>query len=181
MTPNLAHMELPAIAAVEAGADGLAAINTVKSITGVDLDSMASLPQVDGRSAVSGYSGKAVKPIALRFIYDMASCDRLKGGPISGMGGIETWQDAAEFLALLVPAVLTADAASATADTSRLVKLGIHQGAPVQLLRRNDLAHSGTYQLLHTGKALAFQVIRQSVQQILNDPVPVLHHGGGNL
>lgn len=100
MTPNLAHMELPAIAAVEAGADGLAAINTVKSITGVDLDSMASLPQVDGRSAVSGYSGKAVKPIALRFIYDMASCDRLKGVPISGMGGIETWQDAAEFLAL---------------------------------------------------------------------------------
>lgn len=63
MTPNLAHMELPAIAAVEAGADGLAAINTVKSITGVDLDSMASLPQVDGRSAVSGYSGKAVKPL----------------------------------------------------------------------------------------------------------------------
>lgn len=100
MTPNLAHMELPAIAAMEAGADGLAAINTVKSITGLDLDSLASLPQVEGRSAVSGYSGKAVKPIALRFVYDMASCDRLRQVPISGMGGIETWRDAAEFLAL---------------------------------------------------------------------------------
>ena len=119
MTPNLAHMELPAIAAVEAGADGLAAINTVKSITGVDLDSMASLPQVDGRSAVSGYSGKAVKPIALRFIYDMASCDRLKGVPISGMGGIETWQDAAEFWC--IPSLTSPDV-SAAADAASAVR-----------------------------------------------------------
>ena len=100
MTPNLANMEPPAIAACAAGADGLAAINTVKSITGVDLEDLVPLPRVDGRSAVSGYSGKAVKPIALRFIHDMAVCSQLQGVPISGMGGMETWRDAAEFLAL---------------------------------------------------------------------------------
>lgn len=100
MTPNLANMELPAIAAVEAGADGLAAINTIKSITGLALPSLAPAPAVDGKSAVSGYSGRAAKPIALRFIYDLAACPKLQGVPLSGMGGIETWHDAAEFLAL---------------------------------------------------------------------------------
>lgn len=100
MTPNITNMELPALAAVEAGCDGLAAINTIKSITGMALPSFSPAPAVDGKSAVSGYSGKAAKPIALRFIYDLAACPRLAGVPISGMGGIETWHDAAEFLAL---------------------------------------------------------------------------------
>lgn len=100
MTPNISHIELPAIAAVEGGADGLAAINTIKSISAVNLETMVSLPHIDGKSAVSGYSGKAVKPIALRFIHDMAVCDKLKGIAISGMGGIETWRDTAEFLTL---------------------------------------------------------------------------------
>ena len=100
MTPNIINMEVPAVAAVEAGADGLAAINTVKSITGFDLPSMAPQPAVDAKSAVSGYSGKAVKPIALRFVRDLAAYPQLKGVPISGIGGIETWHDAAEFLAL---------------------------------------------------------------------------------
>ena len=94
MTPNLANMEIPAIAAVKGGADGLAAINTIKSVT------TAAGAEVNGKSAVSGYSGKAVKPIALRFIYDMAKCPQLKGVPISGIGGIETWRDALDFLAL---------------------------------------------------------------------------------
>lgn len=100
MTPNITNMEIPALAAVNAGADGIAAINTIKSITGFDISHMEPEPAVNGKSAVSGYSGNAVKPIALRFIYDMASCDKLKGIPISGMGGIESWHDAAEFLAL---------------------------------------------------------------------------------
>lgn len=100
MTPNITNMEVPAIAAIKAGADGLAAINTVKSITGFDLPSMAPQPAVNGKSAVSGYSGKAVKPIALRFVKDLATYPQLKGIPISGIGGIETWHDAAEFLAL---------------------------------------------------------------------------------
>lgn len=100
MTPNLGHMEIPALAAVKAGADGIAAINTVKSIMNVDLQSFASSPAVSGLTSVGGYSGKAVKPIALRFINDMKQCSELKSVPLSGMGGIETWQDAAEFLAL---------------------------------------------------------------------------------
>jgi dihydropyrimidine dehydrogenase (NAD+) subunit PreA len=94
MTPNISHIEIPAIAAVRGGADGLAAINTIKSIT------TSKTSRVSGKSTVSGYSGKAVKPIALRFIYEMASCKDLKDVPISGMGGIETWQDALDFLVL---------------------------------------------------------------------------------
>ena len=100
MTPNIGHMEIPAVAAVKAGADGLAAINTVKCITGIDVERMASQMCVGGFSSVSGYSGKAVKPIALRFIHDMVKCPALKDIPISGMGGIETWKDALEFIAL---------------------------------------------------------------------------------
>ena len=100
MTPNITSMIPPAVKAMEAGADGLAAINTIKSIMNVNLNTFASAPDVCGKSSVGGYSGKAVKPIALRFINEMASNDKLKRVPISGMGGIETWQDAAEFMAL---------------------------------------------------------------------------------
>lgn len=100
MTPNLGQMEVPALAAMEAGATGIAAINTIKSIMNVDLESFCSGPEVEGKTSVGGYSGKAVKPIALRFIYDMKKHEGLKKAPISGMGGIETWRDAAEFLAL---------------------------------------------------------------------------------
>jgi dihydropyrimidine dehydrogenase (NAD+) subunit PreA len=100
MTPNIGNMEPPAIAAVEAGADGIAAINTIKSIMNVNLDTFSSGPDVIGKTSVGGYSGKAVKPIALRFIQSMKSCDKLKNAPVSGMGGIETWRDAAEFIAM---------------------------------------------------------------------------------
>jgi dihydropyrimidine dehydrogenase (NAD+) subunit PreA len=96
MTPNLANIELPAIAAVDGGADGIAAINTVKCLTNIlDGDTF-----VNGKTSVSGYSGKAVKPIALRFIHDLKKHDKLADVPLSGMGGIETWEDTAEFLAL---------------------------------------------------------------------------------
>ena len=101
MTPNVTNMELPAIAAVRAGADGIAAINTIKSIMNIDLyNNFSSAPNVKGKSSIGGYSGKAVKPIALRFIHDMKINNELKGIPISGMGGIETWKDAAEFISL---------------------------------------------------------------------------------
>lgn len=102
MTPNVGNMEIPAVAAIEGGADGIAAINTIKSISGLELGKMimAPPPHVNGKSSVSGYSGKAVKPIALRFVHDIAKHDKLRGIPISGMGGIETWHDAAEFIAL---------------------------------------------------------------------------------
>ncbi len=100
MTPNIGNMELPAIAAIKAGATGVAAINTVKSIMNVNLETFSSGPDVEGKTSVGGYSGKAVKPIALRFIHSMKSCGELKDVPVSGIGGIETWQDAAEFIAL---------------------------------------------------------------------------------
>lgn len=100
MTPNLADMTIPAIASIEGGADGLAAINTIKSITGIDIEGPNVLPSVSGKTAVSGYSGKAVKPIALRFIADMAQCEKLKDVQISGVGGIETYKDTLEFLML---------------------------------------------------------------------------------
>ena len=100
MTPNIGNMEIPAVAAVEAGADGLAAINTIKSILSVDSETLIPSMDVKGKNAVSGYSGKAVKPIALRFINDMAQCKKLYGIPLSGMGGIETWSDALDFISL---------------------------------------------------------------------------------
>ena len=100
MTPNVGNMEIPAMAAINAGADGLAAINTIKSISGIDFNTLQPKMAVDKKSAESGYSGKAVKPIALRFINDMAKCKALKGKPLSGMGGIETWKDALDFILL---------------------------------------------------------------------------------
>lgn len=98
MTPNLADMRPAARAAMEGGANGIAAINTIKSITNVNLDTHATAPAVRGRSAVGGYSGAAVKPIALRFLADLGGDPALKEAHLSGMGGIETWQDAVEFL-----------------------------------------------------------------------------------
>ncbi|AKN31694.1 dihydropyrimidine dehydrogenase [Clostridium carboxidivorans P7] len=100
MTPNIGNMEVPAIASIEGGATGIAAINTIKCITGVDLDKKVGLPIVNGKSSISGYSGKAVKPIALRFINQLAKEPKLKNVPISGIGGIETWEDALEFIML---------------------------------------------------------------------------------
>lgn len=100
MTPNITNMEEPALAAVRAGADGLAAINTIKSITGVNLDDFSSRPDVCGKTSVGGYSGKAVKPIALRFVHDLRSANELACVPVSGMGGIETWRDVVDFMAL---------------------------------------------------------------------------------
>jgi dihydropyrimidine dehydrogenase (NAD+) subunit PreA len=100
MTPNLGSMVPPAVAAMEAGATGLAAINTIKSITSVDIGNLAPAPLIKGKSSVSGYSGKAIKPIALRFIHELASYPKLEGVPISGIGGIESWRDALEFILL---------------------------------------------------------------------------------
>jgi dihydropyrimidine dehydrogenase (NAD+) subunit PreA len=100
MTPNIGNMAEAAHASMEGGATGIATINTVKSIVGVDLDKQIGLPIVNGKSSVSGYSGKAVKPIALRFIHELKTNEKTKNAPISGMGGIETWEDALEFILL---------------------------------------------------------------------------------
>jgi dihydropyrimidine dehydrogenase (NAD+) subunit PreA len=99
LTPNVGDILEPGIAAVEAKVHGLSLINTIKSITGVDLDRMVPQPVVGGRSTNGGYCGPAVKPIALHMVAALARDPRVTV-PISGIGGIATWRDAAEFLAL---------------------------------------------------------------------------------
>ncbi len=98
MTPNVTDQVPVAKASLEGGADGIATINTVKSVANVDLDRYIGMPIVDGKSSISGYSGKAVKPIALRFLQQLRTAPGLEDLPISGIGGIETWEDAAEFI-----------------------------------------------------------------------------------
>lgn len=100
LTPNVAAMSPAAEAALRGGADGIAAINTIKSVMGVNPLTFVSAPAVKGKSAIGGYSGNAVKPIALRFIAELGKNPKLKGMHISGMGGIETWRDALEFILL---------------------------------------------------------------------------------
>ena len=100
MTPNITTMIPVVKACLAGGADGISSINTVKSITDVDLDNKVALPNINGKSAVSGLSGKSVKPIALRFLQQIRSAAGLEQLPVSGIGGIETWEDAAEFILL---------------------------------------------------------------------------------
>ena len=90
LTPNVAAMSPAAEAARRGGADGIAAINTIKSIIGVSPHTYVSAPAVRGMSAVGGYSGNAVKPIALRFIAELGKNPKLQGLHVSVMGGIET-------------------------------------------------------------------------------------------
>jgi len=97
MTPNITDILPVAIAAKDGGADAISAINTLRAITEVDLDTSIPKPSIQGKGSISGYSGPAVKPIALRFIAEMAQCKNL-GLPLSGIGGIETWSDAIMFL-----------------------------------------------------------------------------------
>ena len=100
LTPNVANMSPAAEAAMRGGADGIAAINTIKSVVGVNPHTFVSSPAVHGKSAVGGYSGNAVKPIALRFVAELAKNPLLEDMHISAMGGVETWQDALEFILL---------------------------------------------------------------------------------
>jgi dihydroorotate dehydrogenase subfamily 1 len=98
MTPNVGHVTEPAGAAVKAGVDGISAINTILSIIGIDMKTLRPMPTVEGYTVPGGYSGQAVRPIALRQVMEIARA--FPGVPISGMGGIETGSDAAQFLLL---------------------------------------------------------------------------------
>jgi dihydropyrimidine dehydrogenase (NAD+) subunit PreA len=99
LTPNISDIRTVARAAKRGGADGLSAINTINSITGVDLDTLAPRPNVGGFSSHGGYCGPAVKPIALNMVQQIAA-DGEVGIPISGIGGISGWREAAEFILL---------------------------------------------------------------------------------
>jgi dihydropyrimidine dehydrogenase (NAD+) subunit PreA len=100
LTPNVTNILGPARAAQRGGADGVSLINTVSSIISVDLDRMAPTPTVDGKGTHGGYCGPAVKPIALHMVAEIARDPECAGLPLSGIGGIATWRDAAEFMAL---------------------------------------------------------------------------------
>ena len=94
MTPNITQINQPAMGAYFAGADAISAINTIKSVT------MTPEAKVSDKWTISGYSGRSVKPIALRFILEMAKNPIMKNIQLSGIGGIETWRDALEFIQL---------------------------------------------------------------------------------
>jgi dihydroorotate dehydrogenase subfamily 1 len=98
MTPNVGNPTVPAAAALKGGADGIAMINTILSVTGIDLKTLRPLPTVEGHSVPGGYSGQAVRPIALRQVMEVARAN--PGVEISGIGGIETGFDAAQFMLL---------------------------------------------------------------------------------
>jgi dihydropyrimidine dehydrogenase (NAD+) subunit PreA len=99
LTPNITDIRTVARAAKRGGADALSAINTINSITGIDLDTLTPRPDVGGLSSHGGYCGPAVKPIALHLVQQIAS-DPEVGIPISGIGGVAGWREAAEFILL---------------------------------------------------------------------------------
>lgn len=92
MTPNITHITEPARACLQAGADAISAINTIKSVT------MDYNAEVTGQRTISGYSGRAVRPIALRYVLELAEMEEKP--QLSGIGGIEYWRDALEFIQL---------------------------------------------------------------------------------
>jgi dihydropyrimidine dehydrogenase (NAD+) subunit PreA len=100
LTPNITDVRLSARAAMRGGADAVSLINTINSICSVNLDAMSPEPMVDGKGTHGGYCGPAVKPIALNMVAEIARDPLTRGLPISGIGGVSTWRDAAEFFAL---------------------------------------------------------------------------------
>ena len=99
LSPNVMDIRDPGLAAVSGGCDGISLINTIKSIIGVDLDTLVPKPSVGRESTNGGYCGPAIKPIALHMLAVLGRDPKINV-PISGIGGISTWQDAAEFIAL---------------------------------------------------------------------------------
>src|SRR6202167_3907919 len=99
LTPNISDIRMPARAAKRGGADAVSAINTINSLPGIDLAPFEPSPILDGKSSHGGYCGPAVKPIALNMVQQVLS-DPAGALPLSGIGGVGSWQDAAEFILL---------------------------------------------------------------------------------
>ncbi len=111
LTPNITDIRYPARAAKKGGADAVSLINTISSIVSVDLDNFAPMPTIDGKGSHGGYCGPAVKPIALNMVAEIARDPETRGLPISAIGGITTWRDAAEFIAMSAGTVQVCTAA----------------------------------------------------------------------
>lgn len=102
MTPNVTHIEDPTRAALKAGCDGVSAINTIRSVIGIDLETLRPEPNVEGYTTPGGYSCKAVLPIALRMCMEISQVIKKEfpGRTLSGIGGVESGKDAAQFILL---------------------------------------------------------------------------------
>ena len=100
LTPNITDIRYPARAALKGGADAVSLINTISSIISVNLDTMSPEPSIDGKGSHGGYCGPAVKPIALNMVAQIGNDPDTRNLPISGIGGINTWRDAAEYMSL---------------------------------------------------------------------------------
>jgi dihydropyrimidine dehydrogenase (NADP+)/dihydropyrimidine dehydrogenase (NAD+) subunit PreA len=102
MTPNVTRITEPSRAAFRGGCQGVSAINTIRSVMGVNLDTLRPEPTVEGFTTPGGYSCKAVRPIALRMVMEIATMIRSEfpGRSLSGIGGIESGGDAAQFILL---------------------------------------------------------------------------------
>lgn len=100
LTPNVHSVVPTAKAVIEAGTNALSLINTIQSVTGIDLDTFVPNPYVGGKSVYGGYCGPAVKPIALKFLASLGKNEATSKVPVSGIGGISTWKDAVEFMLL---------------------------------------------------------------------------------
>jgi dihydropyrimidine dehydrogenase (NAD+) subunit PreA len=100
LTPNITDIRKPARAAHAGGTDAVSLINTINSITSVNLDTFSPEPSIDGKGTHGGYCGPAVKPIALSMVSEIARDAECAGLPISAIGGITIWRDAAEFIAM---------------------------------------------------------------------------------
>ncbi len=97
LTPNITDITKAGLAAQRGGANAVSLINTINSVTRVDLETFEPMPSVNGYSTHGGYCGPAVKPIALNMVSALAAHPDFHL-PISGIGGIETWRDSAEFI-----------------------------------------------------------------------------------
>ena len=111
LSPNISHITDPGMAAIKGGTDAISLINTIKSIVGIDLDTYAPYPIVDGKGSNGGYCGPAVKPIAMQMLRELAAHPEINKVPISGIGGIETWRDVVEFILLGATSVQVCTAA----------------------------------------------------------------------
>jgi dihydroorotate dehydrogenase subfamily 1 len=102
MTPNVTRIEDPSRAALRAGCQGVSAINTIRSVMSVNLETLRPEPSVEGYTTPGGYSCKAVRPIALRMVMEIATMIRreFSGRTLSAIGGIEAGGDAAQFILL---------------------------------------------------------------------------------
>src|ERR1051325_3510859 len=102
MTPNVTRIEDPSRAAFRAGCQGVSAINTIRSVMAVNLETLRPEPTVEGHTTPGGYSCKAVLPIALRMCMEVAQLIKAEfpGRSLSGIGGVESGNDAAQFILL---------------------------------------------------------------------------------